>query len=225
MASTPLEHRGWRALGLDEIEAISAAGVNWLPVRRELGVEAFGINAYLANTGELVVEEHTEQGLSHEEIYVVLAGAAMFTLDGEEREAPAGTIVHLANPHVHRGARATLDGTIVIAVGAPTEGVYRPSPWEWAFGAQRFRPTADHEAALAFLAEGLERYPENPSILYEAACWQTMAGRYDEALDALNRAVNGDSRHATWAQEDEDLEPLRALPGFPKDGATRSTPG
>jgi quercetin dioxygenase-like cupin family protein len=216
MVSTPLEHPGWRALGLSEIEAISVAGVNWLPVRRELGVEAFGINAYVANTGELVVEEHTEQGLRHEEIYVVLAGAATFTLDGEEREAPAGTIVHLANPHVHRGARATLDGTIVIAIGAPIEGVYRPSPWEWAFGAQRFRPTADHEAALAFLAEGLEHYPENPSMLYETACWQTMAGRYDEALEALDRAVKGDPRQVEWAQEDADLEPLRALPGFPR---------
>lgn len=219
MVSTPLEHRGWRALRLDEIEVISAAGVNWLPLRRELGVEAFGINAYVANTGELVVEEHTEQGLRHEEIYVILAGAATFTLDGEEHEAPAGTIVHLANPHVHRGARATVDGTIVLAVGAPIEGVYRPSPWEWTFGAQKFRPTADHEAALAFLAEGLEHYPENPSILYEAACWQTMAGRHDEALEALDRAVKGDPRQVEWAQEDTDLEPLRALPGFPRPGA------
>jgi quercetin dioxygenase-like cupin family protein len=212
--STPPESRSWRALRLDDIDPISVAGVNWLPLRRELGVEAFGINAYVANAGELVVEEHTEQGLRHEEVYVVLTGAATFTLDGEEHAAPAGTLVHLANPHVHRSAQATVDGTTVLAIGAPIEGVYRPSAWEWAFGAQRFRAAADHEAAIALLTDGLGHHPENSSILYELACWQTMAGRLDEALDALHRAVKGDPRSAKWAQDDDDLAPLRELPEF-----------
>jgi quercetin dioxygenase-like cupin family protein len=205
----------WRALQLDELEPIAVAGVNWLPLRRELGVEAFGVNAYVAAAGELVVEEHTEQTLRHEEIYLVLRGAATFTLDGEERDAPAGTVVHVGNPHVKRSARATVDGTAVLAIGAPVGEPYRPSPWEWPFYAQRFRPTADHEAALALLAEGLERHPENPSILYEVACWHSMAGRHDEALAALARAVKADPRCAKWASDDEDLAPLRELPGFP----------
>jgi quercetin dioxygenase-like cupin family protein len=206
---------GWQTLELEHIAPISVAGVSWLPVRRELGVEAFGVNAYVADAGELVVEEHTEQGLRHEEVYVVLRGAATFTLDGEERDAPQGTVVHIPNTHVRRSALATQDGTTVLAVGAPIEEAYRPSAWEWAFAAQQFRPSADHDAALALLADGLERHPESPAILYEVACWQTLAGRHDEALATLVRAVDGDPKCATSAQTDDDLGPLRELPGFP----------
>ena len=89
---------GWQTLELGTIQPISVAGVSWLPLRRELGVEAFGVNAYVADAGELVVEEHTEQGLRHEEVYVVLRGAATFTLDGVKSDAPHGTVVHVPNP-------------------------------------------------------------------------------------------------------------------------------
>ena len=205
----------WRTLQIDTVEPISVAGVNWRPLRRELGVEAFGVNAYTGNAGEQVVEEHTERGLKHEEIYVVLSGAAVFMLDGEQHDAPAGTVVHIPNTHVKRSAEATTDGTTVLAVGAPIGRPYTTSAWEWSFGAQKFRPTADHESALALLDEGLVHHPDNPSILYEIACWESAAGRPDDALVALNRAVAGDPRCAVWALEDDDLAGLRDLPGFP----------
>ena len=52
------------------------------------------MNAYHAETvGQDVVEEHTESTLGHEEVYVVLAGRATFTLGDEEHDAPAGTLV------------------------------------------------------------------------------------------------------------------------------------
>ena len=63
----------------------------WKPVRRPLGMTAFGINAYTAaNAGDEVVEEHTEEQLGHEEIYLVIRGHATFTVDGEEIDAPCG---------------------------------------------------------------------------------------------------------------------------------------
>ncbi|MFN8223923.1 MAG: hypothetical protein U0R50_11845 [Gaiellales bacterium] len=206
---------GWQTMRIDDVEPIAVAGVNWRPLRRELGVEAFGVNAFSANAGELVVEEHTEQGLQHEEVYVVLAGSATFTLDGETHDAPAGTVVHVPNTHVRRSARATADGTTVLAVGAPVGRPFATSAWEWAFAAQRFRPAGDHASALALLDEGLSHHPDNPSILYEIACWETLAGRHDAALAALAQAVSGDPRTAAWAQTDADLAPLRDLPGFP----------
>ena len=87
---------GWQSVRLDEIEPISVVGgtLLWRPVRRTLDVGAFGINAYTApNAGDDVVEEHTEETLGHEEVYVVLSGRATFTLDGETLDAPAGTAV------------------------------------------------------------------------------------------------------------------------------------
>ena len=67
--------------------------MRWKPVRRTLGVGAFGVNAYAADAGQQVVEDHDETGSGaggHEELYVVMRGHARFTLDGDDVEAPAG---------------------------------------------------------------------------------------------------------------------------------------
>ena len=58
-----------KLLRLDEIEGIPLFGtLVWKPIRKTLGVTAFGINAYTAaNAGDEVVEKHTEQQLGHEE--------------------------------------------------------------------------------------------------------------------------------------------------------------
>src|SRR5215813_1360916 len=65
----------WQSVRLDEIEPIPVAGgLLWRPLRRTLGVGAFGINAYVARSaGDDVVESHTESQLQHEEIYLVVA--------------------------------------------------------------------------------------------------------------------------------------------------------
>ena len=65
-----------KVVRLDEIDPIPVVGgeLKWRPLRRALGIGAFGINAYTANAGDLVVEEHDETGGGaghHEELYVV----------------------------------------------------------------------------------------------------------------------------------------------------------
>ena len=77
----------WTSIRLDDITPITVAGdLQWRPLRRTLGVQAFGINAYVApHAGDTVVEEHTEATLGHEEVYVVLSGRATFS-----RSAPGG---------------------------------------------------------------------------------------------------------------------------------------
>lgn len=82
-----------KLIHLDEIPGVPVFGtLVWKPVRKTLGVTAFGINAYTAaNAGDEIVEEHTERQLGHEEIYAVISGRATFTVDGEEFDAPAGT--------------------------------------------------------------------------------------------------------------------------------------
>lgn len=55
--------------------------------------------------------------VGHEELYVVVRGHARFTIDGEDLDAPAGTLVFLPEPEAKRVATALEDGTIVMAVG------------------------------------------------------------------------------------------------------------
>jgi mannose-6-phosphate isomerase-like protein (cupin superfamily) len=200
---------GWQVVKLDAIEPIPAAGVNWKPLRRTLGVRAFGTNAYAAGPGEDVVEEHTEERLGHEEVYVVLSGRATFTLDGETHDAPAGTLVHLADPSVRRHARAEEPGTLVLAIGGKPGEAYTPSAWEWYFEAERFRDPLDTEAALRLMDEANELFPDHLGVTYATACWLALAGRDDEALAALRRAVELDPRAREWAADDEDLASVR----------------
>src|SRR6185312_16851509 len=85
---------GYQVLAIGDVPPLAVVNgtLQWRPLRRTLGVRAFGINAYTAaNAGDEVVEEHTETQLGHEEIYFVHTGHAVFTIDGEELDAPAGT--------------------------------------------------------------------------------------------------------------------------------------
>ncbi|MGH3065314.1 MAG: hypothetical protein ACRDOF_03340, partial [Gaiellaceae bacterium] len=145
---------GWQSVRLDEIEPIPVVGgtLLWRPVRRTLDVGAFGINAYVApKAGDHVVEEHTELSLGHEEVYVVLSGRATFTLDGDELDAPAGTVVFVREPKVKRHARAEESNTSVLAIGGPRAAAYEPSAWEDFFAAERHRVAGDHERYAAEL--------------------------------------------------------------------------
>ena len=81
----------WRVTSLDAVEPLPGPGtLKWLPVRHELGIGAFGTNAYVAeNAGDDVVEPHTEQGTGHEELYFVARGDGSHefnaTLDAHNR--------------------------------------------------------------------------------------------------------------------------------------------
>jgi mannose-6-phosphate isomerase-like protein (cupin superfamily) len=208
----------WTSARLDEIEPIPVVGgtLLWRPVRRTLDVGAFGINAYTApNAGDDVVEEHTERMYRHEEVYLVLSGRATFTVDGETVDAPTGTAVFIRDPEVKRHARAAEDGTTVLAVGGPRDAAYEPSPWEWAFAAERHRASGDYDAMVDEIAAGLERYPDNPSLLYDLGCAEALAGRLDDALGHVERALEQKPEWAEHASKDTDLEQVRKLPGWP----------
>jgi mannose-6-phosphate isomerase-like protein (cupin superfamily) len=114
---------------IDELARIPYEFGVYRPIRRALGVSAFGVNAYSADEG-WVLEPHDEQRTNDEELYVVLSGRAEFVVDGETLDAPEGTLV-LVPPDAHREARAVEPGTILLAIGGK-EGAAGPiSPWEY----------------------------------------------------------------------------------------------
>jgi hypothetical protein len=128
-----------RTVRLDEIPPVEEHGLRidsaWKPVRHHLGVEVFGINAYVAaSQGEVVIEEHEEDdegyGGEHQELYFVARGHAEFGVGDQTIDAPAGTFVFYDEPTETRRAIAREPGTAVVAIGA-TKGVpFSPSQWE-----------------------------------------------------------------------------------------------
>jgi hypothetical protein len=203
---------------IEDIPAIPAAGVGYRLVRRELGITAFGINAFTANAGEQLIEEHDETGSGagrHEELYVVIAGRARFTIDGSEHDAPAGTLVFLPDPASKRVAIALEDGTTAMAVGGVPGQPYRVSPWEPLFAAKPLADAGDASAAADLMASMLDEYPGNAHVLYNVACFEALAGRRDDAIAHLRAAVEIDPRTREWAASDEDFDPIRDDPEFP----------
>ncbi len=204
-----------KVLRLEEIEGIPVFGtLVWKPIRRPLGVTAFGINAYTAaNAGDEVVEDHTEAQLGHEEIYLVHAGHAVFTVDGEEVDAPAGTMVFLDDVSARRHAVAREPGTTVIAIGG-VPGRHVPSAWEYFFPALPGLREGDYDTARRILEENM-REKDAPVMHYQLACVEALAGNRERALDELRLAVDGDERYRDAAKTDEDFASIRDDPRFP----------
>jgi hypothetical protein len=101
----------------------------WKPIRHFFDVQAFGVNAFVANhEGDHLVERHDEA--KHEELYVVIDGAAEFILDGERHDAPVGTVIFVRDPRVVRQARALSAGTCVLAIGGTAGEAFAVRSWE-----------------------------------------------------------------------------------------------
>ena len=194
---------------LSELESIPVGdhGLVWRPIRSHFGIEAFGVNAYTANPGDEVVEEHTETTYGHEELYVVVSGRATFTLDGEAVDAPAGTLVHLPDPAVRRSAVAVDPGTTVLALGAKRGEAFRPSPWELFVRANGLPPAE----AVRYYLEHRGAYPETAGVDYNLACARAQAGDHAGAVADFRRAFERSPDDVrTWSENDSDLDSIRA---------------
>ena len=200
----------WNVVNLSELERLPVGehGLEWRPIRSALGIEAFGMNAYTsAVVGGEIVEEHTQESLGHEEVYVVVSGHATFTLDGEEVDAPAGTIVHLPEPATKRTAVSRDPGTTVLAVGAKRGEAFTPSGWEVSFRANHLPP----DEAVRLVSEWVEAHPADAPGFYNLACYRMRAGDRDGALADFRHAFELDpDRVRTWSGGDHDLDPIRA---------------
>jgi hypothetical protein len=118
------ERDGYWVKRIDEVPLVPTDDpddFDWYPLQHHFAIGAFGVNAFGGGAGKTVVAAHDERKSGQEELYVVVRGAARFTLDGEEHDAPAISVVAIPDPEVTRAAVATADGTIVLAVGGPAD--------------------------------------------------------------------------------------------------------
>ncbi len=107
---------GYNVIHLDEIEGAGPGGAVKF-VRRNLGVEAFGINGFeLPPDAEGV--RHDESGSEQEEVNVIVRGSGVYRVDGEEIPFTAGSIFRF-DPETTRQPVAGPDGFSMVAIGAP----------------------------------------------------------------------------------------------------------
>jgi uncharacterized Ntn-hydrolase superfamily protein len=81
--------------------------------------------------------------------------------------------------------------------------------WEANRRAAAFGERNEYTDAAAVLRRELERV-EDSGVLYNLACYESLAGQADDAVAHLRRAIELDPSHRALAMEDPDFEPIRS---------------
>jgi uncharacterized Ntn-hydrolase superfamily protein len=81
--------------------------------------------------------------------------------------------------------------------------------WEAQRLAHALAERGDHAAAARALRNELER-SEDALLLYNLACYESLAGEADSALEHLGRSVALDPAHRALAADDPDFDSIRA---------------
>jgi tetratricopeptide (TPR) repeat protein len=203
---------------IENVESLRTRhGYDWHSIRHHFDIRAFGVNANVAVAPGVIVEEHDELHTDggQEELYVVVAGHATFTVAGEEVDAPAGTLVFLRDPAVKRAAVAHEAGTILLCVGGRPAQPFRVSTWEYSRRAQERVEAGDPEAAVRIMEEVYAERPDDARTLYDLACFESLAGHREDALEHLRQAVDRDPSALELARDDSDLDAIRNDHAFP----------
>jgi len=113
---------GYSMINVEDIEGGGPTG-GFHFVRRELGVEAFGINWIDLPPGAEGFE-HDEGESEQEEVNVVVRGSGVYRIEGEDVPVQVGTFVRF-DPETTRVPVAGPEGMTLVAVGA-RRGSYEP---------------------------------------------------------------------------------------------------
>jgi uncharacterized cupin superfamily protein len=188
--------------------------IRWVPVRRLLGIGAFGINAYRAGAGEAVIEDHVESP-GQEEVYVVLSGQAAFTVGEERFDLGPGQALFVPNPEARRAATALAADTAVLAIGGWRDQPYHSLPWEPLYLSSRPFKEGQWTETIEVLDREAGGYRDHPFVRYRVACCLAQLGETDAALAEFQAAIERRPELLERGASDDRLAPLRELSGWP----------
>ena len=116
----------WTRINVDELEGAGPGGMVRF-VRRELGVEAFGINWYELPPGT-EGREHDETETGQEEVNVIVRGGGVYRIDGLDVPCREGDFFRF-DPETTRQPLAGPDGLTMIAVGVKRGAYVQHGPF------------------------------------------------------------------------------------------------
>lgn len=211
---------GYAVVHIDDVPELDDGREPMRPVRHHLGITGFGVTAWTArNAGDRIINEHREaeagEGESErdEELYFVVEGRAVFELDGERQDAPAGTLVFV-RPRVNRTAFAEEPGTTIVAVGGTPGKPYDPVGWELWAAIRPLYEAGEYAEAVERGREAIAASPQYGLLFYNVACCESLTGQTADALEHLERAIELSEQFRDYAKEDSDLDAIRDEPRF-----------
>lgn len=211
---------GYSIVHVDDIPEQDDGRTPMRAVRHQLGITSFGVNAWVAkNAGDRMIPEHREadegedEAERDEELYVVTQGRAVFELDGERLDAPAGTFVFV-RPRVNRTAFAEEPGTVIVSVGGTPGKPYNPIGWELWHPLRWLYADGDYATVVERGREVLATNPPYGLLFYNVACCESLIGETTEALEHLRQAIELSDMFRDYAKNDSDLDAIRDEPAF-----------
>lgn len=211
---------GYAVVHIDDVPELDDGREPMRPVRHHLGITGFGVTAWTArNAGDRIINEHREaeageeESERDEELYFVVEGRAVFELDGERQDAPAGTLVFV-RPRVNRTAFADEPGTTIIAVGGTPGKPYDPVGWELWAPIRPLYEAGEYAEAVERGREAIAASPQYGLLFYNVACCESLTGQTADALEHLERAIELSEQFRDYAKEDSDLDAIRDEPRF-----------
>jgi tetratricopeptide (TPR) repeat protein len=122
--------------------------------------------------------------------------------------------VHV-RPGVKRTAFGRDAGTTLLAVGGgPAGQPYAPSGWEVFSPLFPLFESGEYEQGADRAEELLANNPPYSGLLYNTACFESLAGRTELALTHLRQAVEMLPALAEMARDDDDFVSLRGEAAF-----------
>jgi tetratricopeptide (TPR) repeat protein len=198
---------------LEEIDELVDARCPFRPVRLHFGITSFGATTWTAHAaGDRIINEHDEEDVGDEELFLVLRGRARFELDGDRVDAPAGTLV-FSPSGVQRTAFAEEAGTTILALDGTPGNAYEPRGWELWTGLAPLYSAGDYAEVADSLRDLVEDHP-CPLLFYNLACCESRAGRTADALEHLRQAIALSDEFRGFATDDPDFASIREDPAF-----------
>ena len=82
--------------------------------------------------------------------------------------------------------------------------------WRLAGEAMAFYERKDFDGGIELMRGGLERGPDPSGVLlYQLACFESLSGQREAAVDHLRAAIEADPRWRADARSDSDFDPIR----------------
>jgi uncharacterized Ntn-hydrolase superfamily protein len=167
--------------------------------------------------GEAVVDEmarafeETVGPLAHRLVAALEAGQAA---GGDKRGQQSAAVV-VERVGARSESREGVDRICDLRVEDHTEPIVELrrligiwTSWNAMRSANRHYESQDYAAAADEMTAALEG-GEEPMLLYNLACYESLAGRRDDALAHLRRALELDASYRTMAAQDPDFAPIR----------------